>query len=171
MLEQLLALARAQTLNEPPASAVSVHAIYRRVLEDLMPLAVAKGIDIGVESSEDAWVRANEIDLLTLVKNLVDNAIRYAPEGGRVDLCVSTTPDREVVLRVCDDGPGIPNDERSRVFDPFYRTLGSTQAGSGLGLSIVKAVADRYGAKVVLNFGNEEQQSGLCVTVTLLASD
>jgi len=171
MLEQLLALARAQTLNEPPASAVSVQAIYRRVLEDLMPLAVAKGIDIGVEGSEDAWVRANEIDLLTLVKNLVDNAIRYTPEDGRVDLSVSTTPDREVVLRVCDDGPGIPNDERSRVFDPFYRTLGSTQGGSGLGLSIVKAVADRYGGKVVLNFVNEEQQSGLCVTVTLLVAD
>ena len=97
-----------------------------------MPLAEAKRIDIGVEGSRDAWVKANEIDLLTLVKNLVDNAIRYTPEGGRVDLSVSTTPDREVALRVCDDGPGIPNEERARVFDPFYRSMGSTQVGSGL---------------------------------------
>lgn len=170
MLEQLLALARAQTLNEPPATAVSVQTTYRRVLEDLMPLAQAKKIDIGVEGSQDAWVKANEIDLLTLVKNLVDNAIRYAPEGGRVDLSVATTPDRQVVLRICDDGPGIPNEERSRVFDPFYRGVESTQVGSGLGLSIVKAIADRYGASVLLNFANEAQQSGLCVTVRLAAA-
>lgn len=169
LLEQLLALARAQALNESPAAAVSVQATYRRVLEDLMPLAQAKRIDIGVEGSQDAWVKANEIDLLTLVKNLVDNAIRYAPEGGRVDLSVATTPDRQVVLRICDDGPGIPNEERSRVFDPFYRSVESTQVGSGLGLSIVKAIADRYGASVLLNFANEAQQSGLCVTVRLAA--
>jgi two-component system OmpR family sensor kinase len=171
MLEQLLALARAQTHNEPAATAVSVQSIYRRVLEDLMPLAEAKRIDIGVEGSQDAWVKANEIDLLTLVKNLVDNAIRYAPEGGRVDLSASTTPDREVALCVCDDGPGIPNEERSRVFDPFYRSLGSTQVGSGLGLSIVKAIADRYGARILLNFANHGQWSGLCVTVLLAAAD
>jgi two-component system OmpR family sensor kinase len=170
MLEQLLALARAQTLNEPPATAVSVLTTYRRVLEDLMPLAQAKKIDIGVEGSQDAWVKANEIDLLTLVKNLVDNAIRYAREGGRVDLSVATTPDRQVVLRICDDGPGIPNEERSRVFDPFYRSVESKQVGSGLGLSIVKAIADRYGASVLLNFANEAQQSGLCVTVLLTAA-
>ena len=167
MLEQLLALARAQTLKEPPASVVSIQAVYRRVLEDLMPLVEAKAIDIGVEGSQDARVRANEVDFMTLVKNLVDNAIRYAPEGGRVDLFVSTTPDRQVLLRVCDDGPGIPEDERSRVFDPFYRTLGSAQTGSGLGLTIVKAIADRLGAQVLLNFANETKRSGLCVTVLL----
>lgn len=167
MLEQLLALARAQTLNEPPASAVSVQTIYMRVLEDLMPLAEAKRIDIGVEGSQNAWVNAHEIDLFTLVKNLVDNAIRYSPDGGRVDLSVSTTQDQKVALRVRDEGPGIPLNERTRVFDPFYRSLGSTQVGSGLGLSIVKAIADRLGAQVLLNFANEEQQTGLCVTVLL----
>jgi two-component system, OmpR family, sensor kinase len=166
-LEQLLALAKAQTLNEPPASVVSIQAVYRRVLEDLMPLVEAKAIDIGVEGSQDARVMANEVDVMTLVKNLIDNAIRYAPVGGRVDLSVSTTPDRQVLLRVCDDGPGIPLDERSRVFDPFYRTLGSAQTGSGLGLAIVKAIADRLGAQVLLSFANEPKQSGLCVTVLL----
>ncbi len=166
-LEQLLALARAQTVNEPPASVVSIQAVYRRVLEDLMPLVEAKAIDIGVEGSQDARVKANEVDIITLVKNLVDNAIRYAPVRGRVDLSVSTTRDKQVLLRVCDDGPGIPLDERSRVFDPFYRTLGSAQTGSGLGLAIVKAIADRLGAKVLLSFANEPKQSGLCVTVLL----
>ena len=167
MLEQLLALARAQALGEPPASPVSVLAVYRRVLEDLMPLAEEKRIDLGLVDGLDAWVKVSEIDLFTLVKNLVDNAIRYSPEGSRVDLSVSMTPDRALSLRVCDDGPGIPRDERTRVFDPFYRSLGSTQTGSGLGLSIVKAVADRYGAQVLLAFADEEKQSGLCVTVLL----
>ncbi|MBX3618990.1 MAG: two-component sensor histidine kinase [Rhizobacter sp.] len=167
LLEQLLALARAQTLNEPASSVVSIQAIYRRVLEDLMPLVEAKAIDIGVEGSQDARVKANEVDLITLVKNLVDNAIRFAPVGGRVDLLVSTTPDQQVRLRVCDDGPGIPLDERSRVFDPFYRTLGSAETGSGLGLAIVEAIADRLGAQVQLGFANETKLSGLCVTVLL----
>ncbi|CAN5897293.1 ATP-binding protein [soil metagenome] len=170
MLEQLLALARAQSPVQPKASAVSVQAIYRRVLEDLMPLAEHKRIDIGVEDSQDAWVNVVEIDLLTLVKNLVDNAIRYAPEAGRVDLSISKLPDGTVALRVCDDGPGIPNDERSRVFDPFYRSLGSTPTGSGLGLSIVKAIADRYDAQVLLDFASEDQQSGLCVKVVWVTS-
>jgi two-component system, OmpR family, sensor kinase len=170
MLEQLLALARAQALGEPPASPVSVQAIFRRVLEDLMTLAEHKRIDIGLEDAQHAWLNVSEIDLLTLVKNLVDNAIRYAPEGGRVDLSISKTPDRAVALRVCDNGPGIPIDERSRVFDPFYRSLGSTQTGSGLGLSIVKAIADRYGAQVRLDFAIEGRQSGLCVTVLFTAA-
>ena len=105
------------------------------------------------------------------MKNLVDNAVRYAPEGGCVDLSVSTAPDREVVLRVCDDGPGIPNEERSRVLDPFYRSLGSNPSGSGLGLSIVNAIAVRYGARVSLSFADEASQSGLCVIVVLPPSD
>lgn len=166
LLDQLLTLAKAQSPSELPQTSVSVQGIYRRVLEDLMPLAEAKQIDVGVEGNEDAHVRASELDLIAIVKNLVDNAIRYTPQGGKVDLSVSQTR-THVLLEVKDNGPGIAPAERARVFDPFYRTLGSNQVGSGLGLSIVKTIAERIGADVRLAFADEANQSGLCVSVFL----
>ena len=131
-----------------------------------MPLAAAKRMDIGVEGQQDASVWVSEMDLTTLIRNLVDNAIRYTPDGGRVDLSVSTTCDT-IVLTVKDTGPGIPEAEYDRVFDPFYRSLGGDQAGSGLGLSIVKAISDRIGAEVRLAPSNGDTQSGLCVSVLI----
>ena len=166
LLEQLLTLAKAQAAPGGPPSPVSVQHIYRRVLEDLMPLAETKHIDVGVEGEQDAQVLVNEFDLIAVVKNLVDNAIRYTPEGGRVDLSVSTA-DRNATLQIKDSGPGIPAGERERVFDPFYRALGSNQAGSGLGLSIVKTISDRIGAEVRLAFSDEAKRSGLCVSVVV----
>lgn len=166
LLEQLLTLAKAQAVPPSPPSPVSVQHVYRRVLEDLMPLAEAKRIDIGVEGEQDAQVLANEFDLIAVIKNLVDNAIRYTPDGGRVDLSVSIT-DGRATMQIKDSGPGIPTGERERVFDPFYRALGSNQAGSGLGLSIVKAISNRIGAEVRLAFSDEAKRSGLCVSVVV----
>ncbi|MCL6486080.1 sensor histidine kinase [Janthinobacterium sp. PSPC2-1] len=164
LLDQLLTLAKAQAALDRPKSSVSVKQIYRRVLEDLMPLAEDKHIDIGVEGEQDAQLWVNELDVIAVVKNLVDNAIRYTPDGGKVDLSV-TTEEGHAILRIKDSGPGIQVAERERVFDPFYRTLGSDQVGSGLGLSIVKAVADRIGAEIQLGFSDEVRHSGLCVCV------
>lgn len=164
LLDQLLTLAKAQSATDTPKSPVSVQGIYRRVLEDLMPLAEAKHIDIGVEGTQDAEVWASELDMIALVKNLVDNAIRYTPEGGRVDLSVGIS-EGKAELRVQDSGPSIPLAERDRVFDPFYRTLGSEQIGSGLGLSIVQTIAHRIGAEIRLDFVDETQQTGLKVSV------
>ncbi|MEO2217747.1 ATP-binding protein [Chromobacterium vaccinii] len=166
LLDQLLALARAQSAVEPPLSPVSVLGVYRRVLEDLLPLAEAKHIDIGVEGERDARVWANELDLFALVRNLADNAIRYTPDGGRVDLAVGGEGGR-TVLTIDDTGPGIPEEERERVFDPFYRSLGSGQQGAGLGLSIVRTIAERIGARVNLSFRDEAGQSGLRVSVSM----
>ncbi|MEO8741127.1 MAG: ATP-binding protein [Casimicrobiaceae bacterium] len=166
LLEQLLTLAKAQSVSPSPPSPVSVQHIYRRVLEDLMPLAEAKHIDIGVVGEQDAQVLVNEFDLMAVIKNLVDNAIRYTPEGGRVDLSV-VSANGNAMLQIKDSGPGIPMGERERVFDPFYRTVGSNQAGSGLGLSIVKAISDRIGAQVRLAFSDEAKRSGLCVCVVV----
>jgi two-component system OmpR family sensor kinase len=166
LLDQLLTLAKAQSATELPKSPVSVQGIYRRVLEDLIPLAEAKRIDIGVEGSQDAQVLVSELDMIAVVKNLVDNAIRYTPEGGRVDLSVGTA-EGLAVLRIQDNGPGIPLAERDRVFDPFYRTLGSDQIGSGLGLSIVQTVANRIGAKIRLEFSDQVKEAGLSVIVII----
>ncbi|MFT4063765.1 ATP-binding protein [Paraburkholderia sp.] len=164
LLDQLLTLARAQSATDEPQSPVSVQSIYRRVLEDLMPLAETKHIDIGVEGTQDAYVWASELDMIAVVKNLVDNAIRYTPDGGRVDLLVDVSGGN-AELRIQDNGPGIPLAERDRVFDPFYRTLGSEQLGSGLGLSIVQTIANRIGAEIRLDFSDQAKQTGLSVTV------
>lgn len=164
LIDQLLALAAAQSSSDRSQTSVSVHEVYRRVLEDLLSLAERKRIDIGVESIEDVQVNINAMDLLILVKNLVDNAIRYTPVGGRVDLTVELAQET-VILQVKDSGPGISAEEQMLVFDPFYRSLGTDEAGSGLGLSIVKAIADRAGAHIRLSFSDEMKKSGLCVSV------
>ena len=168
LIDQLLSLAAAQSTSQRLQSRLSVHEVYRQVLEDLLPLAERKQIDIGVEGTQDAPVVFNEMDLFTLVKNLVDNAIRYTPPGGRIDLSVAAMPGA-VQLQIKDSGPGITVEEQARVFDPFYRSLGTDEAGSGLGLSIVKAIAERTGARVELAFSDPVAERGLCVLVWISA--
>lgn len=170
LLDQLLTLAKAQATNDLPRSSISVQSIYRRVLEDLMPLAEAKHIDIGVEGAQDAQVLVSELDMITMIKNLVDNAIRHTPDGGRVDLSVTTREGR-AILSIQDNGPGIPLAERERIFDPFYRTLGSDQVGSGLGMSIIKVISDRIGAEIQLGFSDKVKGSGLCVCMLIPLAD
>lgn len=164
LIDQLLSLAAAQAAVPRPQARIGVHAVYRRVLEDLLPLAEQKHLDIGVEGSADVQLLINPMDLFTLIKNLVDNAIRYTPAGGTIDLCLAQT-DTGVCLQVKDSGPGISVEEHDRVFDPFYRTLGSGETGSGLGLSIVRAIAERVGARVALGFTDETSRRGLCVSL------
>ncbi len=164
LLNQMLALARAQSPLPAPPAPVPLQRIFRRVLEDLYPLAEQKNLDIGMAEGADVAVLADEIDLLVLVKNLVDNAIRYTPAGGRIDLrALDGGPAPR--LQVSDSGPGIPPEQRQRVFDPFFRTLGNEHAGSGLGLSIVATVAARLGAQLQLDWSDPAAASGLQVTV------
>lgn len=166
LLDQLLTLAKAQAELDRPKAPVSIQHVYRDVLENLMPLAEAKQIDIGVVGNEDARIPVNELDLTAIVKNLVDNAIRYTPNGGKVDLSVTVAEDR-ATLKIQDSGPGIQIAERERVFDPFYRTPGSEQTGSGLGLSIVKVISKRMGAEIEFNYSNEANCSGLSVCISI----
>lgn len=165
-LDQLLTLAKAQAIIDEPKSSISVQSIYRRVLEDFLPLAESKNIDIGVEGDQDAKILMSEFDLITVVKNIVDNAIRYTPNGGKIDLSVSVR-DGLATMVIKDSGPGISADEYPRIFEPFYRILGNGQVGSGLGLSIVKAIADRTGAEVRLAYSDEERHSGLSVSFVI----
>ena len=130
-----------------------------------MPLAEAKRIDVGMVSEADATITAKATDLHTLIKNLLDNAIRYTPPNGQIDLSVNTR-DGRVIVQIDDTGPGIPEAERERVFDPFYRVLGNDQVGSGLGLSIVQTIAERLGATVRLDYANPQTQTGLRVSVS-----
>lgn len=165
LVEQLLTLARVQESNGVETDEVPVARVFRQVLEDLMPLAEARQLDIGVIEHTHALVHAAETDLTTLLKNLVDNAIRYTPRGGRVDLSVRTD-DGNTSIFIDDTGPGISPEERERVFDRFYRVLGTGQTGSGLGLAIVQTIARRVGARVSLGDAPwGDGRSGLRVTI------
>jgi len=105
--------------------------------------------------------------LRTLVRNLVDNAVRHTPAGGLVRVRTRSGSraagrNEPALLEVADSGPGIPLADRERAFDRFYRRAGSPEGGSGLGLAIVKAVADRHGAQVLLG---DAPEGGLLVSV------
>ncbi|MBV8468115.1 MAG: two-component sensor histidine kinase [Burkholderiales bacterium] len=149
LLDQLLTLARAQAATNAAPTPASTQQAVRAALELLLPLAEHKGIDVGVSTEVDAWVAVGAFDLLTMVKNLLDNAIRYTQQGGAIDIAIE---DGASLVRIVveDNGPGIPAAERERVFDPFYRVLGSEEIGSGLGLSIVGTIAAHCGARVEL---------------------
>jgi two-component system OmpR family sensor kinase len=164
LLDQLLALARTQEPSLGGMSKVSLQQIIRAVLEDLVPIAQEKCIDLGVIGDVDGQVEARVVDLTVLVKNLCDNAVRYTPEGGRVDIMVRRE-EGLVTLQIDDTGPGIAWHERERVFDPFYRVLGNGEIGSGLGLAITRTVADSMAATIELGDAHLAE-SGLRVLVT-----
>ena len=170
LLDQLLTLARfQQQQTTPPAEAVPASAVLRRVLEDLMPYAESRQIDLGVEQQDDVRLWVREVELHAVMRNLVDNAIRYSVPGGRVDISLRRDVDA-VSFEVTDDGAGIAPSERERVFDAFYRVLGTDTDGSGLGLSIVKTMVERAGGSVSLHdAGRDAGSRGLHVVVRLPA--
>lgn len=168
LLDQLLALARTQEPSPEQTCPVSLRHIIREVLEDLVPIAEQKRVDLGVIGEVDGEVDAKAVELKMLVKNLCDNAVRYTPEGGRVDITV-VRDEGLIALQIDDTGPGIPVHERERVFDAFYRVLGNGEIGSGLGLAITRTVADSMQATIELGDARPPQ-SGLRVRVTFRAA-
>ena len=165
LVEQMLSLASQEPRAERPRIQVPLGDVARDVVAELVPLADAKQIDLGISSSQPEVVLGDPDALRTLTRNLVDNAVRYTPVGGRVDVSVESTgaPGR-AVLKVVDDGPGIPAEERVRVLDRFYRRPGTSPPGSGLGMAIVKAISDAHRATLELGAGPEGR--GLAVSVT-----
>jgi len=151
-VQQLLTLARVEPGGGAPQSlaAVDLVNLAGMVAADYTPLAESRGIDLGLgDSIAHATVNGDADVLRTLIANLVENAIRYTPSPGRVDIAVTADRGRPL-LTVADSGPGIPEDERRRVFDRFYRRAEADETGSGLGLAIVRAIADRHGAEIEL---------------------
>jgi two-component system OmpR family sensor kinase len=171
LVEQMLSLARQEPRAERPRVQVPLLDVARDVVAELVPLADAKQIDLGISGSQPEVVLGDPDALRTLTRNLVDNAVRYTPAGGRVDVSVESTagaPAR-AVLKVVDNGPGIPPEERVRVLDRFYRRPGTSPPGSGLGMAIVKAIADAHGATLAL--ATAPEGGGLAVSVTFPAHD
>lgn len=152
LINQLLLLARAEAGSERvyAMEPVDLDAVVRDVAGELFPRALAKSIDLGVEGEAGlAMVEGNPLLLREMLKNLIDNAIKYTQRGGSVT--ARTLNDAGVSLvEVEDNGIGIPEADRERVFERFYRVLESGEDGSGLGLPIVREIADLHGATVRL---------------------
>jgi signal transduction histidine kinase len=149
VVEQLLSLARSQGEQTTLRQTLDPSGVMREVITDLLPLAESRGIDLGIDRAEKVEIDTDPAQLYTLLRNAVDNALRYTPEGGRVDLRVRAESER-AVIEVQDSGPGIAPEQLQRVFDPFVRLPGAQSEGSGLGLSIIRQIAQRLGGEVTL---------------------
>jgi two-component system OmpR family sensor kinase len=161
---QLLSLAREEAGEAMPrAEEVDLEQLAREAVAEVLPQAQARGIDIGLEPGASVSVPGEPQALHVLLRNLLDNAVKYSPPHGTVDIHIAPEPDGGARLVVEDSGPGIAPEEHERVFDRFYRVPGSDAPGSGLGLAIVKTVAERHHARVEL--GRSERLGGLAIAV------
>lgn len=165
LIEQLLALAR----SEPQDAAldeelVDLGSVAAEGVRDTHELAMSRNTDLGLETQPNVMVRGNREALRVLVRNLVDNAVRYTQPHGTVQVrCRSTAT--QALLEIIDSGPGIALADRERVFDRFYRRAAAQESGTGLGLAIVKSIAERHGALVSLG---EAPGGGVQVNVSFL---
>jgi signal transduction histidine kinase len=165
LVDQLLKLSRQEcTVAEAAPLPVNVREVLHESINQLITLADQRNIDLGLDASrlEDAMLPCPMSDLRSVVDNLIENALRYAPQGSVVDVRAESAKGR-LVIEVEDSGPGIAPDLLGRVFDRFYRVPGSEVQGNGLGLSIAQAAAQRCGLRISLR--NREGGSGLVARV------
>ncbi|MEQ4452749.1 sensor histidine kinase [Kosakonia sp. YIM B13605] len=161
LVNQLLLMmhseARIDTVMEP----VPLTTLIQERMAGLAPLAAERRIELEFYAEDEIWITGVRERLMSLVDNLIENAVKYSPEGGRVEVELRSL-EKSTQLRVSDAGPGIPVELRERVFDRFFRDPNQMQSGSGLGLAIVKAVAQQHDSSISLNTSAE---GGLMVTV------
>jgi two-component system, OmpR family, sensor histidine kinase TctE len=158
LVTQMLALARAEALDRQSFVAVDLEALVRQLSEDWFDRAVDRQIDFGYEAEGEARTLGNEFLLRELISNLIDNALRYTPAGGRVTARVLPLGDF-VIVEVEDTGIGISEADTELVFEPFYRVDDSHSEGSGLGLAIVRQIAELHRANVSLRPNIKERGS------------
>jgi two-component system sensor histidine kinase QseC len=162
LVDQLLTLSRLESSSTPHLATLDLGPLVRRVVADVAPKAVGKGQTLELDTTPDCRMAGSETLLAVLVRNLVDNAIRYSPRGARILIAVQHS-EGQVSLRVEDSGPGLSDNDLKRLGERFFRVPGSDENGSGLGWSIVKRIA------AVLNLKVQAQRStqlgGLAVTV------
>ncbi|MFA6970970.1 MAG: sensor histidine kinase [Gallionella sp.] len=159
LINQLLVLASSElgAQTRDSFTELDLSTLARKVTEYWVQTAVNKKIDLGFESSaSDFSFKGNALLLGEMLSNLIDNALRYTQVGGRVTVRISRD-DKKVSLEVEDNGPGIPEHERAKVFERFYRVQGTCQDGCGLGLSIVREIAHRHRAEIYALSGADER--------------
>ena len=162
LVDQLLTLSRLEGGAAASMSPVDLAVVARRVLAELAPLTMDRRQSLELANAQPCPVRGNELLLAVLVRNLVDNASRYSPEGARIQVTVAHR-DTRTVLAVEDSGPGLSAADRNRLGERFFRVLGTDQSGSGLGWSIVQRIAAAHGAE--LSVGRSAILGGLDVSV------
>jgi two-component system, OmpR family, sensor kinase len=165
LLEQLLALAR-QEIGLSEAAMVELDRVAKDSVADVLPEGARKDIDVGFELIEPIAIKGEPIMVATMIRNLLENAVRFTPRGGRVDIGVYRDSG-EAVVQIEDTGPGIPPRDMDRIFEPFFRRSQPIEDGTGLGLSIVKRVVDRLGGSIVLENISGSSGTGLRATVRL----
>jgi two-component system OmpR family sensor kinase len=166
LLEQLLALARHEAGPNDEATVVPLDRTAKDLVADLVPDAARKGIDLGFQLIEPIATKGGPVMVATMIRNLLDNAVRFTQQGGRVDVGVYREGN-EAVVQIEDTGPGIPSGDIDRIFEPFFRGSRPAEDGTGLGLSIVKRIVDRLGGTVVLENISDRPSKGLRATVRL----
>jgi len=161
LVQQLMTLARQEQGTPPPRGRCDLLRLAQQTVADYSIYADSKQIDLGVSADAvDVCVHAHAEGLGIMLSNLVDNSLRYTQQGGQVDVRVGLQ-DGAPFLQVADNGPGVPEENRERLFDRFYRPDGNAVWGCGLGLSIVKSVADAH--QIKLELGSNGRR-GLVVT-------
>jgi len=150
LVSQLLDLARLQSGHASPSVTVSLNQVVQDAIADLYPLAEAGQVDLGVTRQDEITVLDQEGRLGQLVRNAIDNAIRYTPAGGQVDISLFAE-EGKAIFCVDDSGDGIPENEMEQVMEPFYRAQGNPQPGNGLGLAISQEIAQRLGGRITLS--------------------
>lgn len=166
MVDQLLKMSRQEAGVPEAVAPLDVRAQVRASINALIAIADQRGIDLGLEEAPGTppalTLRCAPADLRSVLDNLVENALRYTPEGGVVDVRLAARAGQPVI-EVVDSGPGIPPEALGRVFDRFFRVPGTGAAGSGLGLAIARSAAQRCGLSIELS--NRDDRSGLVARV------
>jgi two-component system OmpR family sensor kinase len=168
LLEQLLALARHETIPSDRAEMplAALDRVAQEVVADLLPQATDRGIDLGFALVEPLAVRGEPLMIAGLIRNLLDNALRFTPHGGTIDIGVYRQ-DGAAILQVEDTGPGIASTDMDQIFDPFFRGSRPEGEGSGLGLSIVKRIVGNLGGGIAVENIVGTGRSGLRATVRM----
>ncbi|MET4799648.1 ATP-binding protein [Bradyrhizobium sp. LB11.1] len=171
LLEQLLALARhdAAPLDRTQWEIVELDGVARGVIADLLQQAIGRDVDLGFERAEPTPVRGEPAMLAAMIRNLIDNALRFTSVGGRIDVVIYQDG-ATAVLQIEDTGPGVAPEEIGRIFEPFFRGQRPEGDGVGLGLSIVKRIVDRLGGSIEAVNVTEPRRTGLRVLVKLPAA-
>ena len=166
LVQQLLTIARLDPdATQKPFLPVSLNKVLQSTHDEMTVLAEQKAIEISTDLQE-VNVNGMEDALKLLVTNLTDNAIRYTPEGGKIRLRVSRTVD-QAVIEISDNGPGIAPQERERIFDRFYRALGTKTQGHGLGLAIVKRIVELHQGEIYVDDGLDERGTTMRIELPL----
>lgn len=161
---QLIDLAKLESEDFPlKIEAVNIHAEISKCIAQHVPYALEKNVELSLDGSENVMIETDRHSLITIFTNLLENAIKYAPNGGRIEANIRSLSPLGCYITLRDNGPGIRREYHKRLFERFYRVPGTQQSGSGLGLAIAKNLADKIGAQLRITEGLDEHGIGFII--------